>query len=147
MDYVPKIGDWFDALDRDSNHVWRGCPIKCSKAADHFVHGVDAAGHARLLPKAACRFRRAAAPAPKGTIPTEYRHANGPVVICRGIGDSLYGAFIQKLNGSLKRFVIIPMAEEAADVMKSLDNYRGSAIMKKSEFKNSRKKAQKSQKD
>jgi len=67
----------------------------------------------------------------KKYIETEYEYRLGPVVISQGIGDKLYGAFIVKPNGSLRRFVPIEMHPRADVVKFFLKNYRGRSIWKK----------------
>lgn len=67
-------------------------------------------------------------PMSKENIKTTFRHKLGPVVISQGIGGGLWGAYIVKPNGSLKRFKPIELCELVCDVKNLLDDYRGTAI-------------------
>ena len=61
---------------------------------------------------------------------TKYVHKDGPIVISQGIGHSQWGAFIQKANGSLKRFKPIEMCTHPTMVKMQLENYEGKALKK-----------------
>jgi glucose dehydrogenase len=63
-------------------------------------------------------------------IQTPYRHRLGPVVISQGIGDTLWGAYIVKPNGSLKRCTQIPTQPTPEGVRLSLDMYTGKVLWK-----------------
>jgi hypothetical protein len=63
---------------------------------------------------------------------TDYVHKDGPVMINQGIGrgSGPWGAFIQKPNGSLKRFKSIEMCPDPTMVKLLLDSYKGKTIWK-----------------
>lgn len=66
----------------------------------------------------------------KENIKTTFRHKLGPVVISQGIGDNLWGAYIVKVNGSLKRFKPIELCKRAYEVRQLLCDYQGKALRK-----------------
>lgn len=59
----------------------------------------------------------------KPNITTEYTHRNGRIVISTGIGDGLYGAYIRKDNGSLKRFIPILPNKNSEVICLQLERY------------------------
>lgn len=64
-------------------------------------------------------------------IKTNFMHRIGPVVISTGIGDTMYGAYAVKPNGSLKRLTFIEQSVIAREVGLFLLAYKGKAIWRK----------------
>ncbi|MCE5184548.1 MAG: hypothetical protein LLF76_00285 [Planctomycetaceae bacterium] len=64
-------------------------------------------------------------------IETNFLHRIGPVVICTGIGDTMYGAYAVKPNGSLKRLQQIEQDKNWTMVSARLDMYKGKTIWRK----------------
>lgn len=62
------------------------------------------------------------------TVKTSYVHKDGPIVISQGIGDKLWGVFVEKPNGSLKRFCWIEMQGSPLMALRALQTYKGKAI-------------------
>jgi hypothetical protein len=62
-------------------------------------------------------------------IKTNFVHKLGTIVICTGIGDKYFGAYIEKKNGSLKRFCPIEESEYPGVIERRLHEYKGKALM------------------
>ncbi|HIJ67724.1 MAG TPA: hypothetical protein HPP51_05510 [Planctomycetes bacterium] len=59
---------------------------------------------------------------------TLYHHKLGPVVICTGISDNTWDAYIKKANGSLKRFTPIKPSYDFRNIVVQLLDYKGKAL-------------------
>jgi len=66
-------------------------------------------------------------------IMTAFRHRLGPVVISTGIGDSVYGAYAVKHNGSLKRLVAFRQSRSPEVVLKSLEETRSKTVWRETD--------------